>query len=109
MEKEDRLILEKKDCVLEIGRCGFSVTQISKQVVCFFRGDQFIACGQVTGRLNFGRGVSLAVSGSVGVLDSGQAVLRDVRVMSSARGQEDAFWVSEPQGHGDDKPARKCA
>ncbi|HIE54925.1 MAG TPA: hypothetical protein EYP90_07065 [Chromatiaceae bacterium] len=115
VQKEDRLILEKRDCVLEIGRCAFSVTQISKDMVRFFRSNQFIACGRVTGRLNFGRGVSFAVSGSVGILKGGQAVLRDVRVVAPATDGEEAFWVSEPlppaetEGYGDGGPARRCA
>lgn len=115
VEKEGRLILERKDCVFEIGKCDFSVTQISKEMVCFFRGDRFLACGQVTGRLNFGRGVSFSVSGSVSVLKDGQAVLRDVRVPPPGTDGEDAFWVSGPlppvaaKGYGGGKPARRCA
>lgn len=89
------MILQQRDCVLEIGRCAFSVTQISKETVRFHRGRRFIACGRATGRLNFGRGVSFAVSGAVGVLGDNQAVLRDVRVLPAATEQEDAFRVRE--------------
>ena len=109
------MILEKRDCVLEIGRCGFSVTQISREMVRFFRSDQFIACGQVSGRLNFGRGVSFAVSGSVRVLEGGQAVLQDVRVIPPVTEEEDAFRVSDSlpmagtEGYGGDEPVRRCA
>jgi len=88
------VILQERDCVLEIGRTGFSVTQISRETVHFHR-HRFIACGPASGRLNFGGGVSFAVSGTLGVLGDDEAVLRNVRVMPAAGEREETFGLSE--------------
>ncbi len=108
-EMEDGVILQESDCVLEIGRAGFSVTRISRGKVHFHR-HRFIACGRASGRLNFGSGVSFAVSGTVKVLGGREAVLRDVRVMPAVGVQEDAFGLNGlPEGNSRPAAARRCA
>jgi len=87
--------LQEQGCVLEIGRQTFSVTYITRETVRFRLERLPVACGRATGLLDFGGGVSFAVSGTVGIAGNGQGVLCGVRVVPSDTPCEEHFQVAE--------------